>query len=106
MSANGVAPSPVGRTEHVPVRWRNRTVHIEYQWIAPERSTAPLVVFLHEGLGSVAMWKDFPRQLCDAGGHLQFSLLRRECLAHSKRYCALIQRFVSSHGHANFVAHS
>ena len=68
MSANGVAPSPVGCTEHVPVRWRNRTVHIEYQWIAPERSTAPLVVFLHEGLGSVAMWKDFPRQLCDAGG--------------------------------------
>jgi len=50
------------------VVWRNRTVHIEYQWIAPERSTAPLVVFLHEGLGSVAMWKDFPRQLCDAGG--------------------------------------
>ena len=26
-----------------------------------ERRDAPLVVFLHEGLGSLAMWKDFPR---------------------------------------------
>jgi pimeloyl-ACP methyl ester carboxylesterase len=26
------------------------------------------LVFLHEGLGSLAMWKDFPRQLCAAGG--------------------------------------
>ena len=68
MNANVAAPGPVGGTERVPVVWRNRTVHIEYQWIAPERSDAPLVVLLHEGLGSVAMWKDFPRQLCDAGG--------------------------------------
>jgi pimeloyl-ACP methyl ester carboxylesterase len=36
--------------------------------IAPERTEAPLVVFLHEGLGSVAMWKDFPERLCEAGG--------------------------------------
>ena len=31
-------------------------------------SSAPLVVFLHEGLGSVTMWKDFPDRLCAAGG--------------------------------------
>lgn len=43
-------------------------MHVETQWIAPERRSAPLVVFLHEGLGSVAMWKDFPQQLCEAGG--------------------------------------
>ena len=41
-------------------------VRIEYQWISPERVVAPLVVFLHEGLGSVSMWKDFPQRLCDA----------------------------------------
>jgi pimeloyl-ACP methyl ester carboxylesterase len=29
---------------------------------------APLMVFLHEGLGSVAMWKDFPARLCAACG--------------------------------------
>ena len=50
------------------VAWRGRQVRLEYQWIAPEREVAPLMVFLHEGLGSLAMWKDFPRQLCDAGG--------------------------------------
>jgi pimeloyl-ACP methyl ester carboxylesterase len=30
---------------------------------------APLVVFLHEGLGSVAMWRHYPQSLCDAGGY-------------------------------------
>ena len=50
------------------VAWRGRTVQIEHQWIAPERSDAPLMVFLHEGLGSVSMWRDFPARLCDALG--------------------------------------
>ncbi|MDP4073569.1 alpha/beta fold hydrolase [Acidovorax sp. A1169] len=50
------------------ITWRGRTVQIEHQWIAPERSDAPLIVFLHEGLGSVAMWKDFPERLCNAAG--------------------------------------
>jgi pimeloyl-ACP methyl ester carboxylesterase len=50
------------------VDWAGRTVRIEHQWIAPERSTAPLMVFLHEGLGSVAMWRDFPQRLCEALG--------------------------------------
>jgi pimeloyl-ACP methyl ester carboxylesterase len=26
------------------------------------------MVFLHEGLGSVSMWRDFPEQLCEAAG--------------------------------------
>ena len=52
----------------VSVAWRRRTVEMEYAWIAPERKAAPLVVFLHEGLGSVAMWKEFPQRLCEAGG--------------------------------------
>jgi pimeloyl-ACP methyl ester carboxylesterase len=50
------------------VPWRGSTVQIEHRWIAPERSSAPLMVFLHEGLGSVSMWRDFPAQLCDALG--------------------------------------
>jgi len=59
-------PPPV--TEFAEIEWRGRDLRIEYQRIAPERAGAPLVVFLHEGLGSVAMWKDFPQRLCDAGG--------------------------------------
>ncbi|WP_087686642.1 alpha/beta fold hydrolase [Pandoraea sp. PE-S2R-1] len=42
---------------------------LEYRWLNRERTDAPLLVFLHEGLGSVAMWKDWPQQLCDAGGY-------------------------------------
>ncbi|MGJ7557343.1 alpha/beta fold hydrolase [Variovorax sp. RB3P1] len=54
------------QTSFATITWRNRTVQIECQWIAPERTDAPLIVFLHEGLGSVAMWKDFPAQVCEA----------------------------------------
>jgi pimeloyl-ACP methyl ester carboxylesterase len=52
----------------VEVAWRDRRVLIEHAWIAPERRAAPLIVFLHEGLGSLAMWRDFPTRLCDAVG--------------------------------------
>ena len=54
--------------QFVQVDWDGRGDRIEYRWIAPERSSQPLLVFLHEGLGSVAMWKDFPARLCDALG--------------------------------------
>ncbi|BAO91748.1 alpha/beta fold hydrolase [Caballeronia cordobensis] len=40
-------------------------VHIEYQWLNAERADAPIALFLHEGLGSIALWKDWPQQLCD-----------------------------------------
>ena len=55
-------------SEFTAIPWRGKDVCIEYARIAPERIDAPLVVFLHEGLGSVAMWKDFPVKLCEAGG--------------------------------------
>jgi len=55
-------------TSLVPVRYRGGTVEVECAWIRPERGDAPVLVFLHEGLGSVSMWRDFPARLCDAGG--------------------------------------
>jgi pimeloyl-ACP methyl ester carboxylesterase len=55
-------------TRFVEIDAAGRGVRIEHRWIAPERADAPLVVFLHEGLGSVSMWRDFPQQLCDAAG--------------------------------------
>jgi pimeloyl-ACP methyl ester carboxylesterase len=55
-------------TEFAAIRWRGKELRVEYVRIAPERTDKPLVVFLHEGLGSVAMWKDFPERLCEAGG--------------------------------------
>jgi pimeloyl-ACP methyl ester carboxylesterase len=41
-------------------------VHIEHRFVGP--ATGPLVVFLHEGLGSLSMWRDFPERLCAAAG--------------------------------------
>ena len=55
-------------TLFVDIAWAGRPVRIECQWIARDNSTAPLIVFLHEGLGSVAMWRDFPQRLCEAAG--------------------------------------
>lgn len=52
----------------VQIDWQGQRVALEYQWLrAPDAGAAsPLIVFLHEGLGSLAMWKDFPQQLCAA----------------------------------------
>ncbi len=48
------------------IHWAGRPLRIEYQWVGNTAATAPLMVFLHEGLGSVAMWRDFPQRLCEA----------------------------------------
>ena len=45
-----------------------RAQRLEYAWIDAAREDTPLVVFLHEGLGSLAMWRDFPQLLCAAAG--------------------------------------
>jgi pimeloyl-ACP methyl ester carboxylesterase len=43
-------------------------LRLECQWVGAAESRHPTVVFLHEGLGSVALWKDFPERLCQAAG--------------------------------------
>jgi pimeloyl-ACP methyl ester carboxylesterase len=55
-------------TDFADITWGERPVRIEYAWLNAEQAGAPLMVFLHEGLGSLAMWKDFPAQLCRAAG--------------------------------------
>lgn len=45
-----------------------RALSIEYQWVGDDDGSLPLIVFLHEGLGSLAMWKDFPERFCRASG--------------------------------------
>lgn len=42
---------------------------IEAEWHGPAPERAPTLVLLHEGLGSVAMWKDFPVQLAERTGY-------------------------------------
>jgi pimeloyl-ACP methyl ester carboxylesterase len=47
---------------------KKRVLRIEHAWVGSADVTTPLVVFLHEGLGSVSMWRDFPHRLCLALG--------------------------------------
>ncbi|WIT12852.1 alpha/beta hydrolase [Paucibacter sediminis] len=49
-----------------PLHLEGRQLQIESQWLSAERRARPLVVFLHEGLGSLSQWRDFPQRLCDA----------------------------------------
>ena len=41
---------------------------LEYIWLAPSFADAPTIVMLHEGLGSVGLWGDFPEKLRQATG--------------------------------------
>jgi pimeloyl-ACP methyl ester carboxylesterase len=45
---------------------------VEYEWIGPAPEAAPTVVFLHEGLGSCAAWRDFPARVAAATGTSAF----------------------------------
>ena len=41
---------------------------LEYYWTAPHDGDAPALVFLHEGLGSAGLWRDFPARLTEETG--------------------------------------
>ena len=49
------------------IAWRGRQVAIEYEWIEGP-ADRPVLLFLHEGLGSRSMWREFPSRLCQAAG--------------------------------------
>lgn len=64
-ASRAVAPPPSGSALiTLPATAAAGSLQIEYQWLDTAAPDAPLAVFLHEGLGSVAMWKDWPRTLC------------------------------------------
>ena len=73
MSAVMASPAAAPQTsstipQMVELNWGGRRVRIEHQWLRAEDASAPLMVFLHEGLGSLSMWRDFPAALCEALG--------------------------------------
>lgn len=41
---------------------------LEYQWLGPSPAESTTIIFLHEGLGCVELWRDFPRQLVERTG--------------------------------------
>jgi pimeloyl-ACP methyl ester carboxylesterase len=44
---------------------QGRTQTLEYAWVGAKHPAQAPLVFLHEGLGSVALWRDFPARLCE-----------------------------------------
>ena len=55
-------------SELVEIEWRGEPLRLEVERVGEASFGAPTVVFLHEGLGSVAMWKGFPAAFCRASG--------------------------------------
>jgi pimeloyl-ACP methyl ester carboxylesterase len=60
------APAPATRCIALTIAGRH--VDIEYAWLGAHDIPGAPLVFLHEGLGSVSMWRDFPERLCEATG--------------------------------------
>ncbi|HEX3639121.1 MAG TPA: alpha/beta hydrolase [Paraburkholderia sp.] len=52
----------------LPATASHGPLRIEYRWLNEAAANAPIAVFLHEGLGSVAMWRDWPQSLCEQLG--------------------------------------
>jgi pimeloyl-ACP methyl ester carboxylesterase len=50
--------------------------HLEYRMIGPSPEHGPTIVMLHEGLGSAALWGDFPEKLQAATGAGVFAYSR------------------------------
>ena len=41
---------------------------VAYEWIGERDGGKPTLVFLHEGLGSIRQWRDFPAKVVAATG--------------------------------------
>ena len=50
--------------EHVTVTGHR----LEYTWTRPHDGAGPVIVFLHEGLGSTGLWRDFPARVSERTG--------------------------------------
>ena len=64
-------------SEYQPTRINGATLpslqarqhRLEYEWIGPWPEESPTIIFLHEGLGCVESWKDFPARVVEATGY-------------------------------------
>ncbi|MDR2165444.1 MAG: alpha/beta hydrolase [Zoogloeaceae bacterium] len=70
---------PFAMTGFLSLAPRGKPQTLEYAWFgreAEEAESAPALVFLHEGLGSVAAWRQFPARVC--------AVAKRRALAYSR----------------------
>ena len=55
------------KRQRFDIRAAGHRLHAE-RLLPPRAAAGPTVVFLHEGLGSIGQWRDFPAQLCTLTG--------------------------------------
>ncbi|MFP3183995.1 MAG: alpha/beta fold hydrolase [Paraburkholderia sp.] len=67
-TASASASADDSQFARLPATTTRSALDIEYRWLNPGVSAAPIALFLHEGLGSIAMWRDWPQTLCDQLG--------------------------------------
>ena len=48
----------------IDLDWNGPLTQLEIAWVGSQDPSASVMVFLHEGLGSVSLWRDYPDQLC------------------------------------------
>ncbi|MDQ0316468.1 alpha/beta fold hydrolase [Amorphus orientalis] len=60
-----------------PIRLEVDGVGLEARCYGPPPSESPTIVMLHEGLGCVALMRDFPQKVADATGHGVFVYSRQ-----------------------------
>jgi pimeloyl-ACP methyl ester carboxylesterase len=68
MPTQAAATSVAGDFAELPATASHGPLRIEYRWVNESAADAPIAVFLHEGLGSIAMWRDWPQSLCERLG--------------------------------------
>ena len=56
---------------------RTRGVSLEGRGYGPTPERAPTIVLLHEGLGCIELWRDFPQKLAEATGYGVFAYSRQ-----------------------------
>lgn len=88
-------------TSKLSLASETRRIDIEYAWVGVGVSDAvkaetPVMVFLHEGLGSVALWKSFPDTMCR---HLQI----RGLVYSRPGYGASTPRAIDEHWDVDFM---
>jgi pimeloyl-ACP methyl ester carboxylesterase len=65
---NPAPATSAGDFAELPATASHGPLRIEYRWVNETAAASPIAVFLHEGLGSVAMWRDWPQALCERLG--------------------------------------
>ncbi|HEX7912654.1 MAG TPA: alpha/beta hydrolase [Paraburkholderia sp.] len=68
MQNPATATTTTSEFAELPTTASHGPLRIEYRWLNETASDAPIAVFLHEGLGSISMWRDWPQSLCERLG--------------------------------------